>query len=88
MAFQVITGVNPCNGIRDEPEKTTLMEIMYIFNFATERMEHILKRRMHLGDRVQNTDALVTLRFAKGPGVEGRPNIEAHVASIVPCKVR
>ena len=30
--------------------------------------------KLHLGKRVQDTDALVRLRFAKGPGVEGRPN--------------
>ena len=84
VAFRLITEVNSCYGIRDEPEKIILMERMHIFNSATKQMEHILRRSMHPGDRVQNTDALVRLRFATGPGVEGRPNILlwSHYAAI------
>ena len=47
---------------------------MHIFNSATKAMEEIMQANMHLGNRVQNIDAPVRLRFAKGPGVEGRPN--------------
>ena len=47
---------------------------MHIFNSAAKGIEDVLKRKMHPGNRVQNKDALVSLRFAKGPGVEGRPN--------------
>ena len=61
--------------MHENPEKATLMERMHMFNSATEGMEDILKRKMHPGSRVQNTDAVVRLRCAKGPGVEGRPNI-------------
>ena len=47
VAFQLITSVNLCYGMRDEPEKTTRMERLHIFNYVTKRIEHILKRRMH-----------------------------------------
>ena len=74
IAFQFITGINPCHGRHDDPEKSTLLERMHIFNSATKAMEGILKSKMQPGNRVQVTDALVRLRFAKGPVVEGRPN--------------
>ena len=61
-------------------------------------MEDILKKKMHPGNRVQDSDTLVKLRFAKGPGVEGRPNLpfwkhdtaillQAHIEQPIPTKV-
>ena len=73
IAFQLVTGINPCIGRHDDPEKTTLTEIMHIFNSATKSIDEMMAAKMHLGKRVQDTDALVRLRFAKGP-VDGRPN--------------
>ena len=69
-----------------------------MFNSATKAMEGILKCRMHLGNKMQDTDALVRLRFAKGPEVEGRLNIplwkhytaiwlRAHIEQPIPTKV-
>ena len=75
VTFQFITTVNSCDGHQPEPEKTMLKQRMHIFNLAQRMMEEMLKKRVHPGNKVKSTDALVRLRFAKGPGVEGRPNI-------------
>ena len=84
MPFNSQEAINPCHGRHGNPEKSTFFERMHIFNSATKAMEGILKCRMHPGNRVQDTDALVRLRFAKGPGVEGRHNLllRKHYAAI------
>ena len=74
IAFQLVTGMNPCVGRHDDPEKTTLTDRMHIFNSATKALELMVGAKLHPGKRVQDTDALVRLRFKGGPGVEGRPN--------------
>ena len=74
IAFQFVTGINPCVGRHDDPEKTTLTDRMHIFNSATKALELMVGAKLHPGKRVQDTDALVRERFKGGPGVEGRPN--------------
>ena len=66
IAFQLVTGINPCVGRHDDPEKTTLTDRMHIFNSATKALELMVGAKLHPGKRVQDTDALVRPRFATG----------------------
>ena len=47
IAFQLITGINPCMGRHDDPEKTTLIQRMHILNSATKALEEIMGAKLH-----------------------------------------